>query len=77
MSRLFADGSTSRESGRELGGSRFLITCVDLTPVPSKIRSCRGKIKISVRIFMISELGLRFYIKSLRIRGIGFFKKLI
>ena len=36
VSRLFADGSTSRESGRELGGSRLHTTCVDLTPAPSR-----------------------------------------
>ena len=35
VSRLFADGSTSRESGRELGGSRLHTTCVDLNPAPS------------------------------------------
>ena len=35
MSRLFADGSTSRESGRELGESRLHTTWVDLTPAPS------------------------------------------
>ena len=35
VGRLFADGSTSRESGRELGGSRLHTTCVDLTPAPS------------------------------------------
>ena len=35
MSRLFADGSTSRQSGRELGESRLHTTWLDLTPAPS------------------------------------------
>ena len=42
VSRLFADGSTSHESGRELGERRLHTTCVDLTPAPSKDFSILG-----------------------------------